>query len=79
MVFNSKLLALFLIIINIFTNLWKGSWNEWLTIPVKFRDLPVTAQLAFTVWDVYGPRKVVPVGGTTFRLFGKHKYNFLIF
>ncbi|RIB03510.1 atypical PIKK PI3K protein kinase [Gigaspora rosea] len=47
-------------------------WNEWLTIPVKYRDLTVTSQLALTVWDVYGPRKVVPVGGTTFRLFGKH-------
>ncbi|CAG8435890.1 679_t:CDS:10 [Funneliformis caledonium] len=53
-----------------FKNHWL--WNEWLTIPVKFRDLPATAQLAFTVWDIYGPRKVVPIGGTTFRLFGKH-------
>lgn len=49
------------------------SWNEWLTIPLKYRDLPVTAQLALTVWDIYGPRKAVPVGGTTFRLFGKYK------
>ncbi|CAB5217507.1 unnamed protein product [Rhizophagus irregularis] len=48
------------------------SWNEWLTIPIKFCDLPITAQLVFTVWDIYGPRKAVPVGGTTFRLFGKH-------
>ncbi|CAI2174621.1 6179_t:CDS:10, partial [Funneliformis geosporum] len=53
-----------------FKNHWL--WNEWLTIPVKFRDLPATAQLAFTIWDIYGPRKVVPIGGTTFRLFGKH-------
>ncbi|CAG8726130.1 17305_t:CDS:10, partial [Acaulospora morrowiae] len=47
-------------------------WNEWLTIPLKFRDLPVTSQLALTVYDVYGPRKAVPIGGTTFRLFGKY-------
>ncbi|RHZ89967.1 hypothetical protein Glove_9g253 [Diversispora epigaea] len=53
-----------------FKNHW--SWNEWLTIPLKYRDLPVTAHLALTVWDIYGPRKVVPVGGTTFRLFGKY-------
>ncbi|CAG8484223.1 3625_t:CDS:2 [Diversispora eburnea] len=44
-----------------FKNHW--SWNEWLTIPLKYRDLPVTAHLALTVWDIYGPRKVVPVGG----------------
>ncbi|CAB4375053.1 unnamed protein product [Rhizophagus irregularis] len=53
-----------------FKNHWL--WNEWLTIPIKFCDLPITAQLVFTVWDIYGPRKAVPVGGTTFRLFGKH-------
>ncbi|GBB95197.1 hypothetical protein RclHR1_24970001 [Rhizophagus clarus] len=53
-----------------FKNHWL--WNEWLTIPIKFCDLPVTTQLAITVWDIYGPRKAVPLGGTTFRLFGKH-------
>ncbi|CAH1760959.1 5700_t:CDS:10 [Entrophospora sp. SA101] len=53
-----------------FQNHWL--WNEWLTIPIKYRDLPITAQLAFTVWDTYGPRKAVPIGGTTLRLFGKH-------
>ncbi|RUS25298.1 hypothetical protein BC938DRAFT_472360, partial [Jimgerdemannia flammicorona] len=42
------------------------TWNEWLSLPIKVRDLPANAQLAITVWDVYGPRKVVPVGGTTF-------------
>ncbi|RUP49834.1 phosphatidylinositol 3-kinase [Jimgerdemannia flammicorona] len=47
------------------------TWNEWLSLPIKVRDLPANAQLAITVWDVYGPRKVVPVGGTTFQLFGK--------
>lgn len=47
------------------------SWNEWLTFPIKYADLPASAQCAITVWDTIGPRKVVPVGGTTLRLFGK--------
>lgn len=51
-----------------------GSWNEWIVIPVKYRDLPLGSQLAFTVWDAYAPRKAIPIGGTTFPLFGKYKY-----
>ncbi|KAI8618326.1 kinase-like domain-containing protein [Chytriomyces sp. MP71] len=47
-------------------------WNEWITFPLKYRDLPLSTQLAFTIWDVYGPRKTVAIGGTTFSLFGKH-------
>ncbi|CAG8433683.1 11263_t:CDS:10 [Ambispora gerdemannii] len=53
-----------------FENRW--AWNEWLVLPIKYRDLPVTAQLALTVWDIQGPRKVAPIGGTTIRLFGKN-------
>ncbi|KAG9294695.1 hypothetical protein G9A89_008174 [Geosiphon pyriformis] len=53
-----------------FENRW--AWNEWLVIPIKYRDLPSSAQMALTVWDIQGPRKVIPVGGTTFRLFGKN-------
>ena len=48
------------------------SWNEWLKLPIKYPDLPRNAQVCFTIWDVYGPRKAVPVGGTTVSLFGKH-------
>lgn len=53
-----------------FSTRW--SWNEWLTLPVKYSDLPRNAILALTVWDCYGPRKAVAVGGTTLSLFGKH-------
>ncbi|KAJ3163607.1 Phosphatidylinositol (PI) 3-kinase [Geranomyces michiganensis] len=53
-----------------FSNHW--TWNEWLNIPLRYRDLPLSSQLAFTIWDVYAPRKAVPLGGTTFRLFGKY-------
>lgn len=53
-----------------FSTRW--NWNEWLRLPVKFPDLPRSAQVALTVWDVYGPGKAVPVGGTTVSLFGKY-------
>ncbi|KAB1258448.1 Phosphatidylinositol 3-kinase catalytic subunit type 3 [Camelus dromedarius] len=49
-----------------------ASWNEWLKLPVKYPDLPRNAQVALTIWDVYGPGKAVPVGGTTVSLFGKY-------
>ncbi|RCH78648.1 Phosphatidylinositol (PI) 3-kinase, partial [Rhizopus stolonifer] len=52
-----------------FKNHW--SWNEWLTLPIRYCDLPASAQLAITVWDAIGPRKTKPIGGTTFQLFGK--------
>eukprot|EP00057_Strongylocentrotus_purpuratus_P018062 XP_011672536.1 PREDICTED: phosphatidylinositol 3-kinase catalytic subunit type 3 [Strongylocentrotus purpuratus] len=53
-----------------FTTRW--NWNEWLTLPLKFSDLPRNAQAALTIWDVYGPDDARPVGGTTVSLFGKH-------
>ncbi|KAL2888256.1 Phosphatidylinositol 3 [Ceratocystis lukuohia] len=62
-------------------------WNEWLTLPIKFKDLPSNAQLAITLWDhacalpsptptstddsSNRPSNAVPFGGTTFRLFDK--------
>ncbi|KAE9386016.1 atypical/PIKK/PI3K protein kinase [Gymnopus androsaceus JB14] len=46
-------------------------WNEWITFPIRYCDLPLSAQITFTVWDIAGPRAAAPVGGTTFRLFGK--------
>uniref|UniRef100_A0A8C5LV57 Phosphatidylinositol 3-kinase catalytic subunit type 3 n=1 Tax=Leptobrachium leishanense TaxID=445787 RepID=A0A8C5LV57_9ANUR len=53
-----------------FSTRW--NWNEWLTLPVKYPDLPRNAQVALTIWDIYGPGKSVPVGGTTVSLFGKY-------
>ncbi|PPQ95727.1 hypothetical protein CVT26_008370 [Gymnopilus dilepis] len=46
-------------------------WNEWITFPIRYCDLPLSSQITFTVWDIAGPRKAIPVGGSTFRLFGK--------
>ncbi|KAK0193584.1 atypical/PIKK/PI3K protein kinase [Armillaria mellea] len=47
------------------------TWNEWITLPIRYCDLPLNSQITFTVWDIAGPRTAVPVGGSTFRLFGK--------
>ncbi|KAJ3342264.1 Phosphatidylinositol (PI) 3-kinase [Gonapodya sp. JEL0774] len=51
-----------------FTN--KLAWNEWLTFPIRFCDLPLTSQLVINVYEPYAPRKSRLLGGTTFRLFG---------
>ncbi|CAH0552655.1 unnamed protein product [Brassicogethes aeneus] len=53
-----------------FTSRW--NWNEWLSLPVKFFDLPRTAQLALTIYDCYGPNEMGIVGGTTISLFSKY-------
>ncbi|KAG6452076.1 hypothetical protein O3G_MSEX007452 [Manduca sexta] len=53
-----------------FTNRW--NWNEWVTLPVFFSDLPRNATLAMTIYDCAGPGKLMVVGGTTISLFGKH-------
>ncbi|KAG6837574.1 hypothetical protein H0H93_006988 [Arthromyces matolae] len=47
------------------------SWNEWITLPIRYCDLPLNSHVTFTVWDIAGPLGAVPVGGSTFRLFGK--------
>ncbi len=52
-----------------FTNRW--NWNEWVILPIRFKDIPRNAKLAFTIYDIYGPQKAVPVGGTTIAIFGK--------
>lgn len=49
-----------------------SSWNEWVTLPIQYNDLPRTAQLALTVYDCIGPNRMAPVGGTTVSLFSKY-------
>ncbi|KAJ8508903.1 hypothetical protein ONZ45_g8861 [Pleurotus djamor] len=46
-------------------------WNEWITFPLRYCDLPLNSQVTFTIWDIAGPRAAMPLGGSTFRLFGK--------
>lgn len=47
------------------------NWNEWITLPLQYSDLPRTANLALTILDCAGPGKTAIVGGTTISLFGK--------
>ncbi|KAL9099361.1 MAG: hypothetical protein Q9163_005137 [Psora crenata] len=52
-------------------------WNEWLELPISISQLPQSAQLAITVWDLSptggaGARgHTIPFGGTTIPLFDK--------
>lgn len=52
-------------------------WNEWLELPITIATLPLTSQLAITVWDLSptggeGARgHAIPFGGTTVPLFDK--------
>jgi phosphatidylinositol 3-kinase len=51
------------------------SWNEWLTLPISYSNIPLSAQLAITIWDVSPSdgngvnSHAVPFGGTTLPLF----------
>ncbi|CAL3971050.1 unnamed protein product [Diplocarpon coronariae] len=52
-------------------------WSEWLTLPINYSSLPLSSQLAITIWDLSpaGGKGVhghaIPFGGTTLRLFDK--------
>jgi len=52
-------------------------WNEWLTLPIKYSTLPLSSQLAITIWDVSpsggegAHGHAIPFGGTTIPLFDK--------
>ena len=52
-----------------FSTRW--NWNEWVTLSIHYKDLPRTAVLVLTVYDIYGPQKSVPVGSTAIPVFGK--------
>lgn len=47
--------------------------DEWVTLPISYSSLPLSTHLAITIWVSDGPRKHVPLAGTTFKLFAKHK------
>lgn len=52
-------------------------WNEWLSLPITYANLPASAQLAITIWDLSPAEDndsnlhAVPFGGTTIPLFDK--------
>ena len=45
------------------------SWNQTISLPITYPSLLLTSQIAFTIWDVQGSGKPVPVGGTTMEMF----------
>lgn len=53
-----------------FSTRW--NWNEWVTLPIHFKDIPCNAVLALTIYDIYAPQKAIPIGGTTISIFGQH-------
>jgi phosphatidylinositol 3-kinase len=50
-------------------------WNEWLRLPITYANLPASAQIAITAWDLSpaedqdSDRHAIPFGGTTIPLF----------
>ena len=52
-------------------------WNEWLTLPIPYKSLPLNSYLAVTVWDLSptggkdAQGHAIPFGGTTLPLFDK--------
>lgn len=57
--------------------LTSARWNEWLTLPINYSTLPLSSQLAITVWDLSptggegAQGHAIPFGGTTIPLFDK--------
>lgn len=43
-------------------------------LPITYPSLLMTSQIALTIWDVKGPGKAVPIGGTTMPLFSSKRY-----
>ncbi|KAI0476169.1 phosphatidylinositol 3 [Xylariaceae sp. FL0804] len=50
-------------------------WNEWLTVPIPYKSLPLNSYLAVTIWDLsptggkQAQGHAIPFGGTTLALF----------
>ncbi|PHH60907.1 hypothetical protein CDD81_1068 [Ophiocordyceps australis] len=50
-------------------------WNEWLELPMSYKQLPANARLAMTIWDLSPSggsdalAHAIPFGGTTLPLF----------
>ena len=46
-----------------------SSWNEWLTLPIRYCDLPRHAVIAFSIHEIISPTNIRIVGSTTISLF----------
>ncbi|XP_034102429.1 phosphatidylinositol 3-kinase catalytic subunit type 3 [Drosophila albomicans] len=49
----------------------RWSWNEWVTLPLLFSDLPRSAMLVLTILDCSGAGQTTVIGGTAISMFGK--------
>ncbi|KAG5518093.1 hypothetical protein PMAC_003279 [Pneumocystis sp. 'macacae'] len=47
----------------------KRTWDEWLSFPLNYSDLPLNAQFAIVINDIYGSKLNKPFAGTTVKLF----------
>jgi phosphatidylinositol 3-kinase len=45
------------------------SWNEWLTLPLRYCDLPRQAILALSIHEIISPTEIHIIGSTTIPLF----------
>jgi phosphatidylinositol 3-kinase len=45
------------------------SWNEWLTLPLRYCDLPRHAILALSIHEIISPTEIRIIGSTTITLF----------
>jgi phosphatidylinositol 3-kinase len=45
------------------------SWNEWLTLPLRYCDLPRHAILTFSIHELISPTDIRIIGSTTISLF----------
>lgn len=52
-----------------FTYLFEFSWDEWLTLPLRYCDLPRQAILALSIHEIISPTQVRIIGSTTISLF----------
>ncbi len=50
-------------------NIFFFSWNEWLTLPLRYCDLPRHAILTFSIHQIVSPTDIRITGSTTISLF----------
>jgi phosphatidylinositol 3-kinase len=47
--------------------------REWQRLPIKYRDLPLSAQVVLKIWSCVAPRKAFCIAGVSYGLFNKHQ------
>eukprot|EP01130_Rhizamoeba_saxonica_P001234 TRINITY_DN11120_c0_g1_i1.p1 TRINITY_DN11120_c0_g1~~TRINITY_DN11120_c0_g1_i1.p1 ORF type:complete len:820 (-),score=165.41 TRINITY_DN11120_c0_g1_i1:36-2366(-) len=47
-------------------------WNEMLSFPLKYSELPLNSIFVFTIWNMLSPTQKVSVGSASFRVFGNN-------